>query len=137
MEANAVNVTSGFYQNFLKKAEECSVGMNAAFVGGDWNMFVIAAIHCGISAADAITVKFLGVRNSGSRHEAVIGLLSKLNLPEIGKKNQRLSNLLRIKSTAEYEELLMSKADASDALRDFMGGLRNCLGSELQYEIDS
>ena len=118
MEAITVNVASSFYQNFLKKAEECHTGMNAAFASDNWNMAVIAAVHCGISAADALTVKFLGVRNSGSRHEAVIKLLSKLNLLDIGKKNQQLSNLLRIKSTAEYEEKLMSKSDASEALRD-------------------
>ena len=92
--------------------------MNAAFASENWNMAVIASVHCGISAADALTVKFLGVRNSGSRHEGVIKLLSKLNIPDIGKKNQQLSNLLRIKSTVEYEERLMSKSDASDALRD-------------------
>ncbi len=118
MEANTVNVASSFYKNFLKKAEECHAGMNAAFAIDSWNLAVIAAVHCGISAADALTVKFMGVRNSGSRHESVIKLLSKLNLPEIGKKNQQLSNLLRIKSTAEYEERLMSKSDASEALRD-------------------
>ena len=118
MEANTVNVASSFHKNFLKKAEECYVGMNAAFASENWNMAVIASIHCGISAADALTVKFLGVRNSGNRHEGVIKLLSKLNIPDIGKKNQQLSNLLRIKSTAEYEERLMSKSDASDALRD-------------------
>ena len=118
MEANTVNVASSFYKNFLKKAEECHTGMNSAFANDNWNMAVIAAVHCGISAADALTVKYLGVRNSGSRHEAVIKLLSKLNLMDIGKKNQQLSNLLRIKSTAEYEERLMSKSDASDALRD-------------------
>lgn len=118
MEANTVNVASSFYKNFLKKAEECHAGMNAAFAIDSWNLAVIAAVHCGISAADALTVKYLGLRNSGSRHESVIKLLSRLNLPEIGKKNQQLSNLLRIKSTAEYEERLMSKSDASDALRD-------------------
>ena len=118
MEANTVNVALSFYKNFLKKAEECHTGMNSAFANDNWNMAVIAAVHCGISAADALTVKYLGVRNSGSRHEAVIKLLSKLNLMDIGKKNQQLSNLLRIKSTAEYEERLMSKSDASDALRD-------------------
>lgn len=31
MEANTVNVASSFYKNFLKKAEECHAGMNAAF----------------------------------------------------------------------------------------------------------
>jgi len=113
-----VNVTSGFYANFLKKADECYAGMNAAFAIGHWNMAVIAAVHCGISAADAITVKFLGVRNSGSRHETVIKLLSRVRLPDIGKKGQQLSNLLRIKSTAEYEARLMNQSDASEAIRD-------------------
>ncbi len=92
--------------------------MKTAFAGENWNMAVIAAVHCGISAADALTVKYLGIRNSGSRHESVIKLVGRLNLPDIGKKNQQLSNLLRIKSTAEYEEKFMSKSDASDAFRD-------------------
>lgn len=118
MEANTVNVASGLSGNFLKKAGECYVGMNAAFAGETWNMAVIAAVHCAISAADALTVKFLGVRNSGTRHEGVVKLLNQLSLVDIGKKNRQLLNLLRIKSTAEYEERLMSKSDAEDAVRD-------------------
>ena len=118
MESDTVNVTSSFYKNYVKKAEECFAGMNSAFGNENWNMAVIAAVHCGISSADALTVKFLGLRNAGSRHETAIKLLSKLNLTDIGKKNRQLSNLLRIKSSAEYEEKLMSHGDASEAIRD-------------------
>ncbi|HLD96727.1 MAG TPA: HEPN domain-containing protein [Candidatus Nanoarchaeia archaeon] len=118
MEADSVNVASGLFKNFLRKAEECHTGMNAAFAAETWNMAVIAAVHCAISSADALTVKFLGVRNGGTRHESVVKLLNQLNLADIGKKNRQLLNLLRIKSTAEYEERLMSKSDAEDAVRD-------------------
>ena len=118
METDTVNVASGLYANFLKKADECFSAMNTAFANSHWNMSVIAAVHCGISSADALTVKFIGVRHSGTRHEGVVKLLSSLNLADIGKKNRQLLNLLRIKSTAEYEERLMSKSDAEDAIRD-------------------
>jgi len=118
VEIDTVNVASGLYKNYLKKAEEFFKGMNDAFTKGDWNMTVVAAVHCAISSADAITVKYKGVRNRGMKHEGVVKLLNDLNLADIGKKNRQLLNLLRIKSTAEYEERLMSQSDASNAIRD-------------------
>ncbi len=118
MEADTVNVASGFYKNYLRKADECFHSMNASFANGEWNMAVIAAVHCAISCADALTVKFLGIRHRGMRHEGVSKLLNQLKLEDIGKKNRQLLNLLSIKSAAEYEPRLMSQTEASEAVRD-------------------
>jgi len=118
MEADTVNVASGLYRNFLKKAEECFNAMNESYSKAEWNMAVIAAVHCGISSADALTVKFKGVRHSGMRHEGVVKLLNTLDIPEAYKKNRQLLNILRLKSAAEYEHKLMSQSDASEAVRD-------------------
>lgn len=118
METDAVNVASGFYRNYLRKADECFNSMNASFTNGDWNMAVIASVHCAISSADALTVKFLGIRHKGMRHEGVVKLLNELKLDDISKKNRQLLNLLSIKSAAEYEPRLMSQTEASEAVRD-------------------
>ena len=92
--------------------------MDTAYEKGDWNMTVTAAVHCAISSADALTVKFKGVRHSGMRHESVVRLLNTLEIQDISKKNRQLLNLLRLKSAAEYEHRLMSQSDAADATRD-------------------
>jgi len=111
-------VTKELYMNYLKKAEECFSAMNDEFAKGNYNSCVIAAIHCAISSADALTVFFKGVRHSGERHEDVIRLILSLELDksELNRNIMHLSNLLSIKNKAEYEEKLTTQNGAFSAL---------------------
>ena len=78
------------------------------------------AVHCGISACDAVTVFMLGVRHAGERHEDAISLFQTVGLPRdvLTAKSKQLSRLLGIKNVAEYEERLMDEDDAKEAVRD-------------------
>jgi hypothetical protein len=78
------------------------------------------AVHCGISACDAVTVFMLGVRHAGERHEDAISLFQTVGLPRdvLTAKSKQLSRLLGIKNVAEYEERLMGEDDAEEAVRD-------------------
>lgn len=111
-------VANAIYTNYLKKAEECFESMKENLEKTRWNAAVIDAVHCGISSADALTVYYKGVRHSGERHEDVVRLLNDLSVENIGKKIQQLLNLIRVKSAAEYEEKLMTQANALTAARD-------------------
>jgi len=53
----------------LRKSEECLDTASESLRTGRWNTAVINAVHCGISACDALTVFMLGVRHAGERHE--------------------------------------------------------------------
>ena len=66
------SVNKHLYKNYLKKAEEFMNACNDSFLKEDWNAAVINAIHAGISASDALTIFFKGVRHAGERHEDVV-----------------------------------------------------------------
>ena len=114
------SVDKFLYKNYLKKAEECRQAMDDAYGRENWNAAVINAIHCAISAADALTVFFKGIRHAGEKHEDVIALLQTISLEQdvLKMKTKQLSRLLSIKNVAEYEERLMSKKDANSAIKD-------------------
>ena len=114
------HVDKSNFKNYLKKAEECFSAASECLRTKRWNAAVINAIHCGISACDALTVFMLGVRHAGERHEDAISLLQTVNLPNnvLTTKSKQLSRLLEIKNAAEYEERLMNENDAKEAVRD-------------------
>lgn len=113
-------VDKSLFKNYLKKAEECACAMEDAFEKERWNAAVINAVHCCISVADALTVFFEGQRHAGERHEDAIALLQKIEIDAklLAAKTKQLSRVLRIKTAAEYEEKLMNKSDAEQALKD-------------------
>jgi HEPN domain-containing protein len=120
MSTRVRHVDKSLFRNYLKKAEECLETANQCLKEVRWNAAVINAVHCGISACDAITVFMLGVRHAGERHEDAISLFQTLSLPRetVRSKSRQLSRLLAIKNAAEYEERLMSEIDAKEAVRD-------------------
>lgn len=116
---NTRDVAKQLYKNYIQKALECLESSRTAFAKSHWNSCVINAVHAGISAADALTVFFLGKRCAGERHAEVIALLKQLDFPqELQKKFQQLSALLDIKDLAEYEEKLVSQQDAEAAVKN-------------------
>lgn len=112
------NVDKHKYGNYLTKADEFFDSMNDSFAKRKFNAAVLNAVHCAISSADALTVFYKGVRHAGDRHEDVVALLNTLELPEMQNKNKQLLNLLRIKNSAEYEEKLMTEANALDSIKN-------------------
>ena len=109
------NVEKHLYKNYLKKAWEFMNSCNDSFLKEEWDAAVINAVHSGISASDALTIFFKGVRHAGERHEDVVQLLNTLELHDIKDKNRHILNLLSVKNKAEYEETLMTRKNAEDA----------------------
>ncbi len=113
-------VSSELFRNYIKKAEECLESSRSAFEKSHWNSAVINAIHCGICAADTITVFFKGERCSGERHAEVLTLFKEIDTlrsADFSKKTHQLSLLLGYKNQVEYEEYLMSETDAESTLK--------------------
>ena len=108
------------YRDYLKRAQECANAMDRAYETGEWNACVINAVHCGVSAADALCVATKGVHHAGERHGDAISLLISIDPKDDEIKNisNRLSRLLGVKTGAEYGEKLMGAKDAEDAKRD-------------------
>jgi len=120
MSARTRRVRKNLHENYLKKARENLDTAMECLRAERWNAAAINAVHCGISACDALTVFMVGVRHAGERHEDAVALLLTLNLPRdvLSVKGQQLSRLLGIKNAAEYEERLMTQKEAAEAVRD-------------------
>ena len=113
-------VNSELFRNYIQKSEECFNSAKDSFQKSQWNSAVINAIHCGICAADALTVLFKGERCSGERHTEVLTLLKEievLHTPDFSKKMNQFNLLIDMKNRAEYEEYLMSASDAESTLK--------------------
>lgn len=120
MSVRVRHIDKSLFKNYLRKSEECLDTASESLRTGRWNTAVINAVHCGISACDALTVFMLGVRHAGERHEDSISLFQTVSLPKdvLTAKSRQLSRLLGIKNAAEYEERLMNENDAREAVRD-------------------
>lgn len=117
MCAKTRSVDRRAHRNYLLKAEEHRQAMEDCYERKLWNACVVNAIHCVISASDALTVYYLGFRNAGERHTDVVSLLQRIGIDpkELSPKLTQLTSLLSIKNLAEYEERLMDEADATDS----------------------
>lgn len=114
------DIQKSLYANFLKKSEECFHAAKNSFSIGEWNASAINAIHCCISACDAMCVYFLGKRHAGEDHEEVTNLFMTVKSGNEGIKTNanRLLRILRMKNMAEYEERLIYQNEAEKILKD-------------------
>ncbi len=107
------------YANFLKKAQECFHAAQNSFKKEEWNAAAINAIHCSISACDAMCVYFLGKRHSGEDHNDAASLFKTIKSDdEMNTNANRILRVLRMKNMAEYEERLVFKSEAEKILKD-------------------
>lgn len=113
------DVSKSFYQNYLKKADECLHAAKNSFSSQEWNSATICAIHACISGCDAMCVYFLGKRNAGDNHNDTVILFKTVKNDEsINSNANRISRVLRIKNMAEYEERLVYRSEAEKVLKD-------------------
>ncbi|MBF0491094.1 MAG: HEPN domain-containing protein, partial [Candidatus Omnitrophica bacterium] len=113
------DVAKSAYENYLKKAEECVHAARTSHEAQEWNAAAINAIHCCISACDAMCVYFLGKRHSGEDHNDAAKLFKSIkDNEEINTNANRIIRILRIKNMAEYEERLVRKSEVEAILKD-------------------
>jgi HEPN domain-containing protein len=120
MSTRTRRVGKELYRNYLEKARESLEAAEESLRARRWNAATINAVHCGISATDALTVFMIGVRHVGERHEDAIALLQTLDIPRetLAAKGRQLGRLLAVKNAADYEERLIKEKEASEAVRD-------------------
>lgn len=110
-----VEIDRAQYMNYQKKAEEFYLSMLQAEKSGHWSAVGLNAVHCAISMADALLVKFSGIRSISSDHAVAVDLIKQnLNIKDIDDKLNVLLRILAKKSLIEYDSVPFSKSDASD-----------------------
>lgn len=91
----------------------------AAAAREDWDAAVANAVHSGISIADALAVFYLGKRSAPREHEESVSLLFQLGVDrrEVDRATSHLTDLLKVKNRAEYEERLLVQRDSEQAMK--------------------
>ncbi|MGD0693983.1 MAG: HEPN domain-containing protein [Terriglobia bacterium] len=108
-------VHSSLAENYFRKAGEYRDSMNQALADGRPNAAALNGIHCAISAADSLCVRFHGKRSSGKDHGDAVRLLAELFTDEETRRQaNRLGIILGKKNQVEYEERMFSQAEAAN-----------------------
>jgi HEPN domain-containing protein len=92
---------------FLAKAEDFLETAQLAQERGLTNSSGAMAIHAGISACDALTAHFLGIRSNSGRHHDALDLVGRLPFEEKKALRRQLQRLLDAKHTVEYDDEAM------------------------------
>jgi len=93
--------------------------MHAALDAGDWDAAGLNAVHCGLSANDALLVTTHGVRSSSPRHADSIRLLDSLvDANGVKAASVQLQKLIAKKNIIEYEERLFKEAEAKETVKN-------------------
>ena len=101
------------YLNYLKKAQEFFQTMQKAYESGNWNSVGLEAVHCAISANDALLVFFGGIRSISPEHMDAVRLLTEIIDSEEARKNStHLRRVVAKKNVIEYENRLFTKKEA-------------------------
>jgi hypothetical protein len=105
-------------ENYFKKAREYRDSMNQALAERRPDAAALNGIHCAISAADSICVRFHGKRSSGRDHSDAVRLLAELFADEEARRQaNRLGTILAEKNLVECEERMFSQAEAAALAR--------------------
>ena len=124
------DVSREHYHTYRKKALEFLHAMEAALQRREWNAAGLNAVHCAISAADALTEANDGVRSAGDdHHEASFLLEQHVKDKDAGPKAKTLAKIIDYKYLAAYEDREITEAEALELAKitkrffDWMDGL--------------
>lgn len=106
------------YVIYRRKAQEFYQTMFQAEKAGNWNAVGLNAVHCAISASDALLIKFAGRRSISDDHMVVIDLLSSsIKLPGVKEKASSLRRIIAEKNLIEYENRNFTRKNAQDIIK--------------------
>lgn len=108
-----VNVERSQAVNYIRVAENF---FNGAEVAGEyeyWNASGVLIVHSAIAYADALTIKYGGVKSKGENHQEVINLIDTLLPAGSDKKSGllQLSKIIAHKNAVSYSGDIYEKKD--------------------------
>ena len=119
MKGRTRAVSKEKYLVYAKRSGDFQSIAETAMGRGFWDVAVSNAVHAGISMADAMAVYYLGLRSAAQDHNESIRLLYRIGIDrkELERNAKHLTDLLDVKSLAEYEERPLKAADAEVAMK--------------------
>ena len=129
-ETKRVRVSKTQFAQYKKVADGFFEGAVNEKELSNWNSAGVLIIHAAIAFADAVTIKFGGVRNKGEDHQDVVRLLDSL-LPQSEAKKSALNQLEKLiahKTSVSYSGEAYDNKDIEKLLniwKDLKAGLKN------------
>lgn len=99
-------------RKYLVKAREFLASADSELRQDRWNSAGLNAVHAGISASDAAIVVSSGARSAANDHTAAVELLRTAVSESGATQLRQLTGLLGMKNTVEYEQRLLTQAEA-------------------------
>lgn len=104
---------------FWRRAVQCQVAMDNALALGHWEAAGINAVHCAISANDAVLAAGPGVRSASKDHKDAVRLLqSRLKDEDAQGAAKRLDIIISKKNRVEYDQKRLSEKEARELALD-------------------
>lgn len=100
---------------YLKKATEFFESMQQAMADSRWNAAGLNAVHCAISACDAVLVYYTEQRSASPDHDTAAYLLAELpKVPDVRQKADTLRRIVQEKHVIEYEDRACTSLEAAE-----------------------
>ena len=111
-ERRVDKVGSTAAREFLAKADEFLAASESSERDERWDAAGLAAVHAGISFADAVLAEVAGIRSRETDHGALVSLLDERVAAFGGAQRRQLVGLLSKKTMVEYESRPMTMTEA-------------------------
>lgn len=103
---------------YLEKSRRFATAAERAYQDGQWDPAASAAVHAVVNAAHAASARYLGQRSNS--HDHAVDLVRAIEGPdpdEVKRFAKHLERLLALKNLAEYQDELMNKQEAGQAVK--------------------
>jgi HEPN domain-containing protein len=106
------------YRVYLNKAQDFYRAMRRSLDEGNWNSAGLEAVHCAISATDALLVYAGGIRCTSQDHGDAAQLLEEtVHVPETARNSAHFLRIIEMKNIVEYEARNFTPKEAEDIAR--------------------
>ena len=104
---------------FWRRAVQCETAMKDALARGHWEAAGINAVHCAISANDAVLAAVPAIKVTSKDHRDAVRLLSsRLKSEDSQAAAKRLDIIISKKGRVEYEQKRLSEKEARSLVLD-------------------
>lgn len=101
------------YAVYLKKAQDFYRAMRRSMDEANWNSAGLEAVHCAISATDALLAHVGGIRSTSQDHsDAVQLLIATVGTPEAASNSKHFLRIIEMKNLIEYEARNFTQKEA-------------------------
>ena len=100
------------YKDFLSKATDFYRGIEVTQNEKLWCLMGLTSVHTTISAGDALTANYLGVRSTAQDHRSTKELLEKIKIEGISQYVNVYERIIAKKNAIAYEQRYFTEKEA-------------------------